>query len=153
MNLSIEDIIKLHEGFSKYPISDSYGTIQIGYGYNLSINGLPKDICDELLRRKIFEIIIQLRDKIPFWDKVDIVRQQVLIDMSYQLGVNGLLGFRKMLKFLELGVKTGKQGYYYNAGMEIIDSKYAKQTRKRALECSEAMQNGKWNYLKNRYRR
>lgn len=50
----------------------------------------------------------------------------VLTDMSYNLGLTGLLGFKNML--LALKMENYKQG-----ALELQDSKYFKQTGQRAL--------------------
>jgi lysozyme len=49
--------------------------------------------------------------------------------MAYQLGVNGLLGFKKTLRYMS-------QKDWEKASVEMLDSRWAKQTQKRAEELS-----------------
>ena len=57
--------------------------------------------------------------------------------MAFNLGVNGLLGFRKTLALIEAGD-------YTKASVEMLDSKWARQVKGRATRLSEQMRTGKW---------
>ena len=52
-------------------------------------------------------------------------RQEVIFDLAYQMGVGGLLRFKKMWAAIE-------SGDFETAGVELLDSRYAKQTPNRA---------------------
>ena len=60
----------------------------------------------------------------------------VIIEMVFQLGIGGVSKFKKMWKAL-------KQNDYQIASEEMLDSKWAKQTPKRAEELSSVMKSCK----------
>lgn len=61
-------------------------------------------------------------------------RRNVIYDMAFNLGIGGLLGFKRMLA-------AAKRGDYVVAGAEILNSKYARDgdTRGRAAELAGQM--------------
>ena len=63
-------------------------------------------------------------------------RGEVLVEMAYQMGVGGLFKFKRMWAALAVGAYSG-------AAHEMLDSRWAKQTPKRAKELAEIMQTGK----------
>lgn len=123
--------IKKHEGLRLKPYKCTAGKLTIGYGRNLEDNGISEDEAEYLLQRDISSIH-QLLDL-----ELEIFRfpshvQEVLTEMSFQLGVHGLLKFRKTIQFV-------KEGSYIKASQEMLDSKWAKQTPKRAQTLSKKM--------------
>ncbi|TDQ27275.1 lysozyme [Raoultella sp. BIGb0149] len=62
-------------------------------------------------------------------------RRTALVNMVYQLGLTGVLGFRKMVRYLEL-----KQ--YNEAADEALNSRWARQTPNRAHRVTETIRNG-----------
>lgn len=71
----------------------------------------------------------------PWFDKLDEVRQAVLISMAFQMGINGLLDFVHMLGALR------DQRWNAAAG-EMLASKWAKQTPARAGRAARAIETG-----------
>lgn len=131
---SILEQLELHEGFSKYPYKDTEGYLTIGYGWNLDRNGLPEDICKELTKRKVCELYDKL-NKFEWFFEQDDIRRKVLLDMSYNLGINGLLKFKKMIGALG-------NNNYNKAAHEMLDSKWAKQVKTRAKRLAKMMETG-----------
>lgn len=76
----------------------------------------------------------ELIEKLPWVGDLDMVRQRVLLNIAYHLGVPGLLKFRNTLEF----VKNGK---YQEAADEISESLWARNTY-RAAQLSQAMRSG-----------
>lgn len=134
--------LKDHEGFRKYPYEDSEGILTIGYGWNLEANGLPKDMCEELLEQKIHDINVQLKE-VEWYNKLSPIRKRVIIDMAYNLGIGGLLEFKKMIQAI-------KEDDYQTASLEMLDSKWARQVHGRADRLARMMKtnevNNRWNY-------
>ena len=65
-------------------------------------------------------------------------RQGAIINMAFQLGITGLLGFSQTLKYL-----ANKD--YANASVEMLDSKwYREDTPGRAKKMSEQILTGEW---------
>lgn len=77
------------------------------------------------LEIKIAKLKDELSDKISFFYSLPEELQDVLIEMAYQMGISGLLNFKKML-----GALSTKD--YNKAADEMLDSRWAKQTERRA---------------------
>lgn len=94
---------------------------------------LTEEIAAELLYWDLFYTWIYLKQDCPEVDKLPEVQQLVLLDMAFNMGVTGLLGFKKM--FAALWAGNGRV-----AGAEALDSKWAHQVGPRAQEHSETLQ-------------
>ncbi len=127
--------LKLHEGVRDRPYKDSVGKLTIGVGRNLTDKGLkPKEI-EYLLMNDIMECIDDLNKYLPWWRQLNEVRQRVLMDMSFNLGIGGLLGFKNTLAFIQ-------SGDYEQASQNMLSSKWAGQVGQRARRLSEMMRTG-----------
>ncbi len=62
-------------------------------------------------------------------------RRAALVNMVFQLGLTGVLKFRKMIQYL-------KVGNYEAAADEGLDSKWARQTPNRARRVTEVIRTG-----------
>lgn len=130
----VAELIKKHEGLRLKPYKCTAGKLTIGYGRNLEDNGISAYEADVLLNDDIQNCYAQCI-KLPFWNKLNEVRQAVLLDMCYNLGFARLNGFKKMLKALgRLDYKT--------AAKEMLDSKWARDVKSRATELAELMKYG-----------
>ena len=69
------------------------------------------------------------------WSLLSELRQEVLTEMVFQLGFKGTSRFKKMLEAIEANDFT-------TAGIEMLDSRWAKQTPGRARRLAENMTNG-----------
>ena len=122
--------IKKHEGFSStvYQCTEGYDTI--GYGFAVKDLYLSKEICNKILKQKISELKLKISQKFDwFTDSPDQV-QDVVINMCYQLGINGFSKFKKTIYYLETE-------QYEEASEEMLDSLWARQTPNRAKELSD----------------
>ncbi len=79
----------------------------IGYGYTGAgiRRGLvwTKAEADEALRQRIDQVQGQLDHLLPWWREANDARQDVLVNMAYNLGVQGLLGFHAFLAAAQAG--------------------------------------------------
>lgn len=98
--------------------------------------GLTADECDYLLSNDITRFELELTRAIPWWTALDPVRKRVLLDMAFNLGTEGLLGFKNTLA----NVRTGK---YAAAAEGMLASKWATQVGARAITLAEMMKTGK----------
>jgi lysozyme len=96
---------------------------------------MDKIEAERLLRSMIERIIDQLEVAIPFINQLDPTRQDVLINMTYNLGLAGLLKFKKMLAAV-------KSGQYDKAAEEMLNSKWRSDVGDRAKELSMQMATG-----------
>lgn len=125
--------IKESEGFRGMPYDDHLGNPTIGFGTLLPIDEQEAEL---LLQHRLAKMILHLHNEKPIVLKLNQARQDVLAEMAYQLGVNGVLKFKKMWKAIE-------DQNYSLASMEMIDSKWFSQTPNRATKLAEIMKRGK----------
>jgi len=131
MNIFTEKYIKKHEGFRQFVYKCPAGKLTIGYGRNLENRGITIEEAEYLIRNDISDLEKRLKEKIDFWKDLSETRQTVLIDMAFNIGINGLLKFKNMLEF-------SRQGEFSKAAIEILKSEYAKQVKNRAIENAKA---------------
>lgn len=127
-----------HEGLRLKPYKDTSGKTTIGVGRNLDDRGLTKDEALFLLENDIISVLDVLhRGRYAWWDAVrgNEAREHVIIDMVFNLGINGLLGFKKMLRLL-------CEGNFIGAALEMMDSKWSVQVGGRATRLAEMMRTG-----------
>lgn len=97
------DRAKLHadlvrdEGLKAKPYVDTVGKVTIGIGYNLTDRGLPLDIIETLFDRCVVEVESDLDRALPWWRQEDDVRQRVLVNLAYNMGISRLLAFHDTL--------------------------------------------------------
>jgi lysozyme len=133
MNIKrLTESIKLHEGLRLHPYKCPSNKLTIGYGRNLEDKGLTTFEANLLLNNDIQEIYTQLKQQLPYFKDLKYIAQEILIEMAFQIGVSGLLKFKKTLHYLE-------NKDYKNASIEMLNSKWAKQTPQRAKKLSNLM--------------
>ena len=120
----VEARLKEEEAFRAMPYRDSEGVLTIGYGTNLDI-GITEREGAYLLSERVHVAEIRFTHAWkPYRDMSADVRVE-LLDMAYQLGVDGLLGFHDMLAALA-------RGNYEGAAIEALRSAWATETPSRA---------------------
>ena len=132
--------LRRDEGVVEHAYIDSEGWTTIGVGRLIDQRKggrLRDDEIEYLLQNDITEKSDELIRRLPWVADLDEARQGVLINMAFNLGVSGLLGFRKTLALV-------KAGDYAKASVEMLDSKWARQVKGRATRLSEQMRTGKW---------
>lgn len=85
------------EGFRAKPYHCTAGKLTIGVGRNIQEVGITKDEAAVLLVNDIERCAAELDQKLPWWRELDAVRQRVLLNMNFNLGITKLLGFRNTL--------------------------------------------------------
>lgn len=136
-----------NEGLSLMPYYCPLGKLTIGVGHNLEDNpltnaerialgdlmhGITENGAKMLLRRDIKQCLEQLKKNFKFYNDLTSNRQYALLDMCFQLGIQGLKKFKLMLSELE-------KGNYDMAAYHCLKSLYAKQTPKRAKKIAAAI--------------
>ena len=134
--MSLLDNIKESEGFRSSVYKDTLGIDTIGYGFAIKDLYLTKEDCDRILERKVAELKIRVHNKFPFIITLPESVQDVMIECCYQLGVSGFSKFKKTLAYLE-------DHDFKNAGIEMLDSRWAKQTPNRAKKLSDIVKYAK----------
>lgn len=135
MNESLEDSLIRHEGLRLKPYRCTAGKLTIGIGRNLDDTGISEAEARLMLRNDIVAAEHQLKATFPWFTTLDPLRQQILINMAFNLGLPRLRRFRRMLAAVE-------QGDYQQAAIEMLDSRWARQVKGRADELARWMRNG-----------
>lgn len=135
MSESLEQRIMRHEGLRLRPYADTLGKLTIGYGRCLTTNGISTDEAMQLLENDIDEAKIAMNQSFPWVLGLDDVRQGVIIEMIFQLGVAGVQGFPKMIAEI-------REKDYNIAAKEMLNSVWHSQTPDRCEELANLMLNG-----------
>jgi len=154
-DIDINEMIQrfvLNEGCSLMPYKDTKNLLTIGIGRCIDKNPLTqeeKKVCGDymrgitknaafyLLRNDISRVMKECSKNIPFFYTLDAERRYCLIDMCFNMGIKGLLGFKKMLS--AMGV-----GDWNWAADECLSSKYAKDTGIRARRIAKTIRTGRF---------
>jgi len=123
--MSVIDDIKRDEGLRLTPYLCTADKLTIGYGRNLEGNGITEQEADYLLANDVLRVCRSLRKEIDYFDTLDLDCQDALINMCFNLGLEGLLEFKKMWRALKIG-------HYERAALEALDSDWAGQVGARA---------------------
>lgn len=134
-HLALEAQLQRHEGIRLKPYTDTTDRLTIGIGRNLTDNGITMTEALFMLRNDIATAAAELEARLPWVADLAPVRQQVLVNMVFNLGWFSFSKFKKMLA--ELAAKN-----YEGAAKQMLDSKWAIQVGKRATELAEQMRRG-----------
>lgn len=132
---AVAALIEKHEGRKLRAYKDSVGKTTIGIGRNLDDRGISDAECNAMFERDLTEIIQGCVERVPSFRILDDVRQHVLIDMAFNMGIEGLLRFHKMFAALEARK-------FDVAADEMRDSKWYGQVGVRGRELESMMRNG-----------
>jgi lysozyme len=127
--------LKRDEGINLKPYRDTVGKLTIGIGRNLDDVGITEDEANALLRADVNRTIADLDRQLSWWRNLSEVRQRVLVNMAFNLGIGGLMKFQKMLTAM-------KSGDYVSAAQEALDSAWASQVGARADRLSRMIADG-----------
>ena len=121
------EMLKKNEGMVCHVYDDSLGYKTIGVGRCLDKNGITEDEALYLLNNDIAKVISDLDKNFGSWRAFPEPARMVCVDMAFQLGITGFMGFRRTRALMEMGL-------WLKASEEMLDSKWAKiQTPNRAL--------------------
>jgi len=136
--MNIYSQLERDEGFRARPYQDSRGVWTVGYGFNLQ-SGVPLSpfLAGEIMREHVSIFITDLNNRLPWVRQLSAPRFGVLINMAYNMGIWGLMSFKRMLKALE-------REDYPTAAVEMLDSKWAKQVGDRAKRLAQQMCEDMW---------
>ena len=142
-------MIAIHEGIVLSVYQDHLGINTVGIGRNLDgellfmnktmddiyDNGLTEEEAYYLCMNDIAIVEKELLASKPIVNRLNAVRQMILIDMAFNMGVPRLMQFKNMWLAIE-------KVNYLLACEEMIDSRWAGQVGSRAMKLSVAMKNG-----------
>lgn len=128
----VKEDLRRHEGLRLFPYHDTVGKLTIGIGRNLDDVGIREHEAEYLLGTDIFDLKYALSSQLYKRHNYQLTKapkqvQRALMNMAFQLGIAGLMQFKRMFKAL-------RQGHYAAAATEALDSKWARQVPGRAEE-------------------
>lgn len=126
--------LKKDEGFRGKPYRCTAGKLTIGFGRNLDDVGISVGEAEFLLYQDVADVE-QALNEIPGYAALDDVRQTVLANMAFNLGLTRLLKFKKMRAAL-------RAGDFNTAATEMLDSLWARQVGTRADRLARQMRTG-----------
>lgn len=135
--MNLIDQLKRDEGVRLKPYKDSVDKITIGVGRNLDDVGITVDEAGYLLMHDIDHASAQLYKTFPWTVSLDDVRKGALINMTFNMGIAGMGGFKLFMAAMEAGD-------YDRAGDEMLKSKWAEQVGSRAHRLSMQIKLGSW---------
>lgn len=110
------------------------GNPTIGVGRLLTDDrGITEDEVMLLLKNDL-AWVAKKAESYGFWNRLDSARQMVIMGMIFNMG-NRFDQFKKMIAALEVGD-------YQEASVQMMDSRWAKIVKGRAVELSEQMKTG-----------
>lgn len=143
--MKIDDTLNLHRPFAewaearrRFPYEDSVGKLTIGVGRNLEDRGLSDEEIDFLLSNDQ-KSAYEEAEGFPWFGELDTTRQCIIVDMIFNMGVSRFSGFVNTIAALEARD-------YNAAAREMQDSKWFRQTGRRAQALVRAMLTGSLEY-------
>ncbi len=127
--------LRRDEGVERLPYVDTVGKMTIGVGRNLTDRGLSDDEIDYLLQNDIDLVIDDLNRALPWWVDLSPVRQRVLANMCFNLGISRLKKFAYTLSAM-------RRGDYASAAQGMRESLWARQVGARAERLAQMMERG-----------
>lgn len=146
-------ILNFEEGFRSRPYVDSEGYPTIGTGFLIGPKGAPlsnytfslsKNVSDVWLQELVDTKTVEMKASPAIYAALkncNPARSDVLVSMAYQLGTQGLAGFKNTLQMIAVGNFTG-------AAAGMMSSLWARQTPKRALRHADVMRTGSYDIYK-----
>lgn len=143
MKAELERQLRGDEGVSPHVYRDHLSYFTIGVGRLVDKrkpgSGLRPDEISYLLHNDIDDRINALHERLPWFDNLDDARKGALLNMAFQMGVEGLLKFERTLSLI-------RDGKYDLAAHAMLQSLWAKQTPERAARIAEQVKSGLWQY-------
>lgn len=142
MITSVQQLVEDDEGRRIWPYTDTRGNLTWGIGHLMS-NGITRDV--EALLNQAVDLQFQsdLSNAadgmafMPAFSSLDPVRQAVLIDMAFNLGLHGLLGFNTFLGFM-----SNRQ--WAEAAADLRGTKVYQQLPHRYERLAAMIESGQW---------
>jgi len=119
-----------HEGMRLKPYKDTVGKTTIGVGRNLDDVGITEEEAMMLLKRDMQVARTELLSTYPAFNFLSDERLHAFTNMVFNMGINRFGGFKNMIAAVVVHD-------YSEAAKQMLDSRWAKQVGRRAIELSE----------------
>jgi lysozyme len=132
--VGIRELLIKHEGLRLKPYRCTAGKLTIGVGRNLDDVGISEEEAFSLLDNDILRVRREAGSFAWFRD-LSTERQNVILSMVFNLGIDRFKGFKRMIQAVS-------DGRFEDAATEMLNSKWAAQVGKRAVDLAEIMRSG-----------
>lgn len=137
MSDRLRTMVRRHEGMRTKPYVDTRGKITIAIGRNLTDQGVSEAEVAFLFENDLSCCYAELIRAFDWFAGLDVVRQDVLVDMRFNLGLPRLLKFSHFLAAMAvLDWETAAQ--------EMLKSVWATQVGARATELAAMIRTGQY---------
>ena len=123
--------LQTDEGLRLSPYVDTEGVWTVGYGHNLTARPISLAVAEMLLKDDVDAVLGSLA-ALPWFAGLSDVRQRVIANMTFNLGVGGLHSFHDMVAAI------GRQDYGAAADA-MLASRWANQVGARAPRLARMM--------------
>lgn len=130
--------LEIDELRSKKIYTDTVGKVSGGIGRNLTDRGFSDDEIDLMYANDIKMAEKDARALVPGFDLLNDVRQEVVMNMSFNMGYTRLSGFKRFISALNSSDFDG-------AADEMRTSKWYGQVGQRGVRLVNAMRMGRWS--------
>lgn len=138
--MTVYDLIFSDEGYNAHPYKDTRGHTTIGVGRCLDCEGITQAEARYLMANDVADRTKELMAT-SWFPKLDEVRQAAFIDMAFQLGTSGLLGFHDAVDAMEAPTAGTDWDLVADA---LLDSDWATETPNRAHRIATMVRTGQW---------
>ena len=138
--MDVIEQLRSEEGEILHAYQDHLGYWTIGVGIMIDKRkggGITKEESTYLLLNRVLAIQRKIETALPWTASLNPARKAVLTGMAFQMGIDGLLGFKDTLRYISAGD-------YKSAARNMRASKWAKQTPGRADRMATQMETGEW---------
>ena len=135
--MDLSDQLIRDEGIRLRPYKDTVGKLTIGVGRNLDDVGISKDEAMVLLQNDIAAATDALEKAFPWTTAMDPIRLAALVNMTFNMGVGRLAGFKNFLA-------ECRQGNWEGAKAQMLGSVWAEQVGARAQRLALQIETGEW---------
>ena len=119
---TLEQRVTRHEGLRLHPYRDTVGKLTIGIGRNLDDVGITRAEALQLLANDLEAARRDLAGHLPWVFKLDRIRQEVMIELTFNMGIEKVLTFHDFLGFME-------RGDFGSAALDLSHTKWASDVK------------------------
>lgn len=132
--------LRRDEGEVLHAYKDHLGFLTIGIGRLIDKRkggGITSEEAAYLLSNDIDRVEKEVSSRLPFYSTLNEPRKAALLNMAFQMGVTGLLGFQRALASI-------RDEHYADAEHHLLQSTWALQTPDRARRVARQIAIGEW---------
>ena len=137
--MKIHKMLRIHEGVKSHVYKCSAGYETIGVGRNISSTGLglSDDEINYLLENDISRVRAELSSAFSWFDDLDEVRTDAIMDIAFNIGLSRLMTFKKALTAMN-------KKDYHQAAYEFLDSRWSEQVGSRSQRVAGMIRTGEY---------